>query len=69
MIGENGLFLGIDGQTTFFSDVMRDETALGFVGRQDALVYAEYMDGVEVDIAGFKHTHDLKSVGAATVEP
>ena len=67
MVGNDSLTFSIVGQSAGASDELGNETALGFVGRQDSFVDAEHMQLPEVDVSGLKQSHDLKSVGATAV--
>ena len=68
MVGKDSLLFGVARQAAFFSDEMRDETALRLVGGQDSLIDAKHVQTLEVDVACLEQTHDLQSFSVAAVE-
>ena len=68
MVGKNSLFFLIIRKMAFFSDGMWNETAAQVVGRQYALVDPNHVEGLEIEVAGLKDSHDLEAVGGAVVD-
>ena len=62
IVGNNRLTFGVTWQTAGAADEVWDETALRLVGRQYALVDAEQVQPLEIEVAGFEQAHDLQSV-------
>ena len=68
MIGVNRLFLSVVGQTAFSPDVVGDEAVVGLPRGQDALVYTNHVERLEIEVARFEQSHELQAGSGASIE-